>query len=64
MLLPWLQLQLTVLHTVYESNLLLQSSDNAFVSGAGGLKFKSRAGEIGHSVANRLPSLRHSFERS
>ena len=28
------------------------SSGNAFVSGAGGLGFKSRAGQIGHSVAN------------
>ena len=30
------------------------SSGNAFVSGAGGLRFKSRAGQIGHSVAKRL----------
>ena len=28
------------------------SSGNAFVSGAGGLRFKSRAGQIEHSVAN------------
>ena len=28
------------------------SSGNAFVSGAEGLRFKSRAGQIGHSVAN------------
>ena len=28
------------------------SSGNAFVSGVGGLWFKSRAGQIGHSVAN------------
>ena len=28
------------------------SSGNAFVSGAGGLRFKSRGGQIGHSVAN------------
>ena len=39
------------------------SSGNAFVSGAGGLRFKSRAGQIGHSVANGSPPLRH-FERS
>ena len=37
---------------------------NAFVSGAGGLKFKSRAGQIGHSVANGSPPLRLFFERS
>ena len=31
------------------------SSGNAFVSGAGGLRFKSQAGQIGHSVANSSP---------
>ena len=40
------------------------SSGNAFVSGAGGLRFKSRAGQIGLSVANGLPPLRHFFEWS
>ena len=40
------------------------SSGNAFVSGAGGLRFKSRAGQVGHSVANGSPPLRHFFERS
>ena len=40
------------------------SSGNAFVSGAGGLRFKSRAGQIGHSVANGSPPLRHFVERS
>ena len=40
------------------------SSGNAFVSGAGGLRFKSRAGQMGHSVANGSPPLRHFFERS
>ena len=35
------------------------SSGNVFVSGAGGLRFKSRAGQIGHSVVNGSPSLRH-----
>ena len=40
------------------------SSGNAFVSGAGGLRFKSRAGQIGHSVANGSPPLQHFFERS
>ena len=40
------------------------SSGNAFVSGAGGLRFKSQAGQIGHSVANGSPPLRHFFERS
>ena len=33
------------------------SSGNAFVSGAGDLRFKSRAGQIGHSVANGSPPL-------
>ena len=40
------------------------SSGNAFVSGAGGLKFKPLAGQIGLSVANGLPPLQHFFERS
>ena len=40
------------------------SSGNAFVSGAGGLRFKSRAGQIKHSVANGSPVLQHFFERS
>ena len=37
---------------------------NGFVSGAGSLRFESWAGQIGHSVANRSPPLRHYFERS
>ena len=40
------------------------SSVDAFVSGAGGLKFKSRIGQIGHSVADSLPPLRHFFKRT
>ena len=40
------------------------SSGNAFVAGAGGLRFKFRAGQIGHNVANGSPLLRHFFERS
>ena len=40
------------------------SSDNAFVSGAVGLRFKSRAGQIRHKVANGLPQLQHFYERS
>ena len=40
------------------------SSGNAFLSGAGDLRFKSRAGQIGHSVADGSPPLRHFFERS
>ena len=39
-------------------------SDNAFVYGSGRLRFKSRAGQIGHSVANGSPPLRYFFERS
>ena len=45
--------------------ILLQASwpsGNAFVSGAEGLRFKSRVGQIGHSVANDLPPLRHFFK--
>ena len=33
-----------------------------FVSEAGGMRFKSQAGQIGHSVANDLPPLQHFFE--
>ena len=40
------------------------SSGNVFVSGAGGLRFKYRAGQIKHSVANGSPPLRHFLERS
>ena len=40
------------------------STGNAFVTGAGGLRFKSQAGQIGHSVSNGSPPLRHLFERS
>ena len=49
------------------------SSGNAFVSGAGGLRFKSRAGQIERSVTNgslrhndiyTVATLRHFFERS
>ena len=36
---------------------------DAFISGAGGPRFKSRAGQIGYSVANSSPPLRHFFER-
>ena len=36
----------------------------AFVSGPKGRRFKSRQGQIGHSVANCSPPLRHFYERS
>ena len=36
------------------------SSGNALVSGVGGLRFKSRTGQIGHSVTNGSPPLRYS----
>ena len=39
-------------------------NNNSLVSGAGGLRFKSRAGEIGHKVANDLLPLEHFFEKS
>ena len=38
------------------------SSDNAFVSEAGGLRFKSRAGQIGHSAAYGSPPRDISFK--
>ena len=40
------------------------SSGNASVSEAGGLRLKSRAGQIGHRVANGSPLGRHFFEGS
>ena len=36
----------------------------AFVFGSGGLRFKSLAGQIGHSFANGSPPLKHFFKRS
>ena len=36
----------------------------AVISGAGGLRFKSRAGLIEHSVANSSPPLQRFFEKS
>ena len=39
------------------------SSRKAFTRGAGGLRFKSQAGQIKHSVVNGSPSLQHFFER-
>ena len=43
---------------------LIWSSGNAFVSGANGLGFNSRAGQIECSVAKSSSPLRHLFERS
>ena len=40
------------------------SGANAFVTGVGGLRFKPRAGQIEHNVANGLLTLRHFFKRS
>ena len=42
----------------------LKSSGNAFVSGAGGPRFKYRAGQIEHGVVNGLPPLQHFFKKS
>ena len=54
-----------VLHEQYPEANFVQtaswSNGHAFVSGSASLRFKSRAGQIGHSVANG--SL-HFFERS
>ena len=40
------------------------SSDNASISGMGGLRFKFRNGQIEHSAANSLPPLQHFCRRS
>ena len=40
------------------------SSGNAFVSQAGGLRFKSPTSQIGHKVANSSPPRLHFFKRS
>ena len=42
------------MHTVLQILAFCWSSSNAFVSGAESLRFKSRSGQIGHSVANGL----------
>ena len=49
------------IETIFAAN---WSSGNAFVSGAGGLKIKSRANQIVHSVANGSPPQGYLFERS
>ena len=38
--------------------------ENALVYEEGGLRFKSWASEIEHSVAKGLPAMQHFFERS
>ena len=40
------------------------SNGNAFVSGAGGMRFKSQAGQMGHSVANTHPRCNISSKRA
>ena len=40
------------------------SSGNEFIFGVGGLRFKSRADQIGHSLDNSSPSLQYFFESS
>ena len=47
----------------YYTSLASWLRGKAFISGAGGLRFKSRAGQIEHSVVNGSPLLRHFFER-
>ena len=39
------------------------SSGDSYVSGVGDQDFKSRAGQIGHSVANGSPPLQYLFKR-
>ena len=45
-------------------SLIVSQSGNAFVSEAGGLRFKSRTSQIGNSVANGSPPLQRFFETS
>ena len=53
------------LHTkVYTVIFVIWSRGNVFLYGTGDSRFKPRAGQIGHSVANRSPLLQHLFERS
>ena len=40
------------------------SGGNAFVLNAESLRFKSRAGQIAHSVTNGLTPLRHFYKKS
>ena len=55
-------LKLIVFVRLTSMNILRQTF--AFVSGAEGLRFESRAGQIEHSVANSSPPLRYVLERS
>ena len=65
----WINVEQSSKHKAKRSNHILTrlescSRGNAFVFRAGGLRFKSRAGQIWHRVANDSPSQRHFFERS
>ena len=40
------------------------SNDNGFISETGGLRFKSRDSQIGHTVANGSPPLQRFFEEN
>ena len=51
------------MHTALQILAFCWSSGNAFVFGAGGLRFKSWAGQIGHSVANGSPPRAKSTDR-
>ena len=44
--------------------LLISSSNNVLASREGGLRFKSMAGQIGHSFVNGLSPLRHFIGRN
>ena len=52
------------LNIIHASGSALWSSGNAFGTGKGGLRFKSRTVHVGYSVANGSPLLRHFFQRS
>ena len=53
---------LDFIHVLPAADFASWSTSYVFVSGAGDLRFKSRAGRIEHSTANGSPPLRHFFE--
>ena len=67
LVIAWPKFRKLYLHAspaIVKSHQFWWSSGNAFVSGEGYLRFKSRAGQIGHSVVNGSQMLQRFFERS
>ena len=56
------------IHIIYEHSqtrtTISLSSENAYIARARCLRLKSRAGQIGHNLANSLQSLQHFCKRS